>query len=93
MKKDTLEDMMQTSLCIVKRGTHDKGDFEELLLGTKRVSVFFSERYHLEKAISHASKTAHLSALILYDAKGVEKFKDSLVLKAWLIAEPMNTMP
>jgi hypothetical protein len=42
MKKDTLEDMMQTSLCIVKRGTHDKGDFEELLLGTKRVSVFFS---------------------------------------------------
>jgi hypothetical protein len=32
-----------------------------------------------------------LSALILHDAKGVEKFKDPLELKDWIIAEPMNT--
>jgi predicted nucleotidyltransferase component of viral defense system len=91
-EKDVLEDIMQTSLCIVTRGTDGKGDFEELLLGIQRVSGFiFSESYHLEKAILHASKAAYVSALISNDAKAVEKFKDTLELKDWLIAEPMNT--
>jgi len=91
-EKDVLEDIMQTSLCIVTRGTDGKGDFEELLLGIQRVSGFiFSESYHLEKAILHASKAAYLSALISNDAKLVEKFKDPLELKDWLIAEPLNT--
>lgn len=91
-EKDVLEDIMQTSLCIVTRGTDGKGDFEELLLGIQRVGGFiFSESYHLEKAILHASKAAYLSALISNDAKLVEKFKDPLELKDWLIAEPMNT--
>ncbi len=83
---------MQTSLCIVTRGADGKGNFEELVLGIQRVSGFiFSESYHLEKAILHASKAAYLSALISNDAKAVEKFKDPLELKDWLIAEPMNT--
>ena len=51
----------------------------------------FSESYHLEKAITDASKSAYLSALIKYDAKKIEKFKDPSELKDWLIAEPMNT--
>ena len=91
-EKDVLDDIMQTSLCIVTRGADGKGEFEQLLLGIQRVSGFiFSESYHLEKAIIHASKAAYLSALILHDAKGVEKFKDPLELKDWIIAEPMNT--
>jgi len=91
-EKDVLEDIMQTSLCIVTRGTDGKGNFEELVLGIQRVSGFiFSEGYHLEKAILHASKAAYLSALISNDAKAVEKFKDPLELKDWIIAEPMNT--
>ncbi len=91
-EKDVLDDIMQTSLCIVTRGTDGKGEFEQLLLGIQRVSGFiFSESFHLEKAILHASKAAYLSALILYDAKAVEKFTDPLELKDWLIEEPMNT--
>lgn len=91
-EKHVLEDIMQTSLCLVTRGTDGNGDFEELVLGIQRVSGFiFYESYHLEKAIVHASKAAYLSALISNDAKVVEKFKDPLELKDWLIAEPMNT--
>jgi hypothetical protein len=91
-EKDVLEDIMQTSLCIVTRGADGNGEFEQLLLGIQRVSSFiFSESYHVEKAILHASKAAYLSAMILYDAKVVELFKDPMELKDWLIAEPMNT--
>jgi predicted nucleotidyltransferase component of viral defense system len=91
-EKDVLDDIMQTSLCIVSRGTDGKGEFEQLLLGIQRLSGYiFTESYHLEKAILNASKAAYLSALISNDAKVVEKFKDPLELKDWLIAEPMNT--
>lgn len=91
-EKEVLDDIMQTSLCIVSRGTDGKGEFEQLLLGIQRLSGFiFTESYHLEKAILNASKAAYLSALISNDAKVVEKFKDPLELKDWLIAEPINT--
>jgi predicted nucleotidyltransferase component of viral defense system len=91
-EEDVLEDIFQTSLCIATRGADGKGEFGELQLGVDRVRGYiFSESYHLEKAITGASKSAYLSALIKYDAKKVEKFKDPLELKDWLIAEPMNT--
>ena len=91
-EENVLEDVFQTSLCIVTRGTDGKGEFEELQLGMDRVRGYiFSESYHLEKAITDASKSAYLSALIKYDAKKIEKFKDPSELKDWLIAEPMNT--
>lgn len=91
-EKDVLEDILQTSLCIVTRGTDGKGEFEQLLVGIQRVTGFiFSESYHLEKAILHASKAAYLSSLISNDATTVEKFKDPMEMKDWIIAEPMNT--
>jgi predicted nucleotidyltransferase component of viral defense system len=77
--------------CIASRGADGKGDFEQLQLGIQRIARFiFSESYHLEKAIVHASKAAYLSSLIKYDAKEVEKFKDPTQIKDWLIGEPMN---
>ncbi|MBN4080909.1 nucleotidyl transferase AbiEii/AbiGii toxin family protein [Caldithrix abyssi] len=90
-EKDVLNDILQTSLCIVTRGSDGKGDFQQLQLGIQRISGFiFSESYHLEKAITHASKAAYLSALIIHDADKIEKFENPLELKEWLIAEPMN---
>ena len=91
-EKDVLDDIMQTSLCIVTRGADGKGEFEQLRIGIQRVSGFiFSESYHLEKAILHASKAAYLSSVISYDAKVIEIFRDPLELKDWIIAEPINT--
>jgi len=91
-EQDILEDIFQTSLCIASRGTDGKGDFEQLQLGIQRIGSFiFSESYHLEKAIVHASKAAYLSSLIKYDATVVEKFQDPTQIKDWLIGEPMNS--
>lgn len=90
-EKEVLEDIYQTALCIVSRGTDGKGDFEQLQLGIQRIVRFiFSESYHLEKAITHASKAAYLSAIIRYDANEILKFVNPLQLKDWLIGEPMN---
>ncbi len=89
---DVLEDIYQTALCIVTRGTDGKGDFNLLQQGIQRVTQFiFSESYHLDKAIVHASKAAYLATLIKHDAEIIEKFSDPLVMKDWVIEEPMNT--
>ena len=90
--KDVLEDIYQTSLCIVLRGSDGKGDFEQLQLGIQSVSSFiFSESYHLEKAINHASKAAYLSAIIKFDGDTLHKFNDPMQTKDWNIGAPMNT--
>jgi len=90
--KDILEDIYQTSLCIVTRGMDGKGDFNLLQQGIQRVTRFiFSESYHLEKAIVHASKAAYLATLIKHDADSIEKFSNPMVMKDWVIEEPMNT--
>jgi hypothetical protein len=90
-EEDVLEDIYQTSLCIASRGAYGKGDFEQLQLGIRRISSFiFSENYHIEKAIIHASKVAYLSTLIKYDASNLEKYGNPLEMKDWLIDEPLN---
>lgn len=91
-ESDVLEDIYQSALCIVTRGMDGKGNFEELQNGIQRVSSFiFSENYHIEKAIAHASKSAYISALIQYDAKAIDKYKNPLLMKDWQISEPLNS--
>ena len=90
-EQDVLDDIFQTALCIATRGTDGKGSFEELQQGIQRVSRFvFSERYYLEKAITHASKAAYLAILIQTGTNKIEKFTDPLMMKDWTISEPMN---
>ena len=90
--QDVIEDIYQTSLCIVTRGADGKGDFNELQKGIQRISRFvFSESYHLEKAITHASKAAYLAILIKEDATKIEKYSNPLQMKEWTIDAPMNT--
>jgi predicted nucleotidyltransferase component of viral defense system len=88
---DVLDDIYQTSLCIITRGTDGKGNFEELQKGIQRISGFiFSESYNIEKAITHASKAAYLSCLIKDGAQSFEKFSNPTQMKDWLIDEPLN---
>ena len=90
-ENDVLEDIYQTALCIVSRGTDGKGNFEELQNGIGRISPFiFSESYHIEKVIAHASKAAYLSTLIQLDAKKIARFENPLQSKDWQINEPLN---
>lgn len=66
-----LQDIISTSLCISARGNLGEGDFTVLQTGVRRIaSYIFSERYSIEKAIVHASRTAYLAYLI--EQKGLE---------------------
>ena len=86
---DVLDDIYQTSLCIVSRGADGKGDFDHLQTGIQRVSRFiFSESFHIDRAITFASKAAYVSALIKSNKKVIEKFKNPAVMKDWKIGEP-----
>jgi hypothetical protein len=91
-EQDVIEDIYQTSLCIVTRGTDGKGNFDELQKGIQRISRFvFSENYHIEKAIVHASKAAYLAVLIKKDATKIEKYENPNQMKEWIIGDTMNT--
>jgi hypothetical protein len=91
-EQDVLDDIYQTALCIATRGKDGKGNFEELKQGVQKISRFiFSEIYHMEKAITHASKAAYLAILIQKAANEIEKFTDPLMMKDWTISGPMNT--
>ena len=91
-EQDVIEDIFQTAICIVTRGADGKGNFDELQKGIQRISRFvFSESYHIEKAIVHASKAAYLSILIRNDATKIEKFSNPIQMEEWTIGEPMNT--
>lgn len=91
-ENEVLEDIIQTSLCIVSRGADGKGDFDQLQQGMQRVSRFvFSESFHIEKAITHASKAAYIATLIKHNSMNLERFNDPLIMKDWVIGEPVNT--
>lgn len=89
---DVLNDIYQSALCIVSRGTDGNGNFEELQKGIQRISgMIFSEGYHIEKAITQASKAAYFSTLIRYNATKIDKFDNPLQMKGWIITEPLDS--
>lgn len=87
--EDVLEDIYQTSLCMVSRGASGHGDFEQLLTGIQRVSRFiFSETFPIDKAITAASKAAYIATVIRTKNGAIEKYDDPQVMKNWVIGEP-----
>lgn len=87
--EDVLEDIYQTSLCIVSRGATGNGDFEQLQTGIQRVSRFiFSETFHIDKAIIAASKAAFMATIIRTKKEAIEKYGDPKIMKDWVIGEP-----
>ena len=90
--EDVLNDICQTALCLVTRGLDGNGSFDELQKGIRRIKMLiFSENYHIEKAIIHASKAAYMATLIKHNASSLDKFDNLKQLKDWIIGEPFNT--
>lgn len=86
---DVLDDIYLTSLCLVSRGADGKGDFDHLQTGIQRVSRFiFSESFHIDRAITFASKAAYVSTLIKFNHTKIEKFENPAIMKDWIIGEP-----
>ena len=89
---DVLNDIYQTALCIVMRGAGGIGNFEELQKGIQRIrNLIFSETYHIEKAITHATKAAYIATLIKHNATAIEKFENLQQLTNQIITTPFNT--
>jgi hypothetical protein len=90
--EDVIEDIFQTSLNLATRRKDGEADFDELQNGINRIRSFvFTEKYHLEKAISRATKAAYLATPLKYDAKYFKLFDASFYMKDWIIEQPFNT--
>jgi len=90
--EDVLNDIYQTALSIVTRGTDGNGNFDDLQKGIQRTkNLIFSESYQIEKAIIHASKAAYMATLIKHNAASFDKFEHLQQLKDWTISKPFNT--
>ena len=86
--KDVLQDTYQASLCISSHGQLGTGNFEELASGVRRLQPYiFSENYNIDKAISQASKIAHLTRLLLIQEKAIARFESPDQIKDWSIAD------
>lgn len=86
--QDVLEDTFQASLCLSSRGVLGNGNFEELLSGVKRIQPYiFSESYNINKAISQASKVAHLTRLLLIQENTITRFKSVDEINDWAIED------
>ncbi len=87
-----LEDTYQASLCLSSHGQLGNGNFNELLSGVKRIQPYiFSENYNIDKAISQASKIAHLTRLLLIQEKVITRFESADQIKEWSIADHSMT--
>jgi predicted nucleotidyltransferase component of viral defense system len=87
---DVLNDIIDTALCISSRGKAGSGNYEDLQKGISRVSGYiFSESFHLEKAITAASKVAYLAAAIRKAHNSLEKYSDSAQMNDWVITQSL----
>lgn len=87
-----IDDIINTSLAICTRGQAGDANFEVLQLGIKQVGAFiFCESYQIEKAITHASRTAYLAMLIKSDAVAIEFYNTGIDMKDWIIEQPFTS--
>lgn len=87
-----LEDIYQSALCISTKGMVGNADIEALSEGIRSVNAFvFSERYHIERAIVHASRVAYIAKVISKKAKSIERFENPTQIADWEIKEPLHT--
>lgn len=80
--RDVCEDIFQTSLCLCSRGMEGGGDFQALQSGITQIrNHIFSESYHIDKAIIHASKAAYLARLLMASHTGFAQFQNPFSVK------------
>ena len=89
---DVVEDIFQTSLLLGTRGREGKGNFPALLEGITQIRQFiFSESYHIDKAIIHSAKASYLAMAINNKITVLEKYKEPVQIKDWIIEQPFCT--
>jgi len=85
------DDIVQNCLSISLREKIGNADFDVLQLGLKQItSYIFSENYQIEKAITHAARTAYIVAL-MQSGKPILRFSNKIDMNSWVIEQPHNT--
>lgn len=87
-----LDDIYETALHICSRGVDGTGDFKALSMGIIQVKRFiFSENYHLDRAITDASKAAYMATVLKHKHNKLEKYKDIEQVKDLTIDQSFNS--
>ncbi|HEY1055478.1 MAG TPA: nucleotidyl transferase AbiEii/AbiGii toxin family protein [Emticicia sp.] len=87
-----LNDIYDTALHITTRGADGKGDFNALNKGINQVKRFiFSENYHLDRAITDASKAAYLATVLQLKHNKLEKYSNPEDVKNLIIDQSFNS--
>ncbi len=86
------DDIFENCLSICLRSSFGNANFDILQKGIIQAdSYIFSERYHLEKAITHAARTAFMAALIEF-RQPIQFFQPSTDMSSWSIDAPFQAL-
>ena len=81
-----INDIIQTSLCISTNDKLGSGKYDLLQDGIKKLKAYiFSETFHIDKAIIHASRTAYLATLIEYNKSEFIRYNNPTDIKDFTI--------
>lgn len=80
---DVLKDTRQACYTLAERNIKSD-EFKHLQLGIKN---FIIDRFSIEEAITASAKVAYLTSLLSKENQEIERFKNPLEIKDWLIEE------
>ena len=84
---EVLKDTWQACYTLAERDTKSD-EFKHLQLGVKNFTNFIIDRFSIEEAITASSKVAYLTSLLNKENQEIERFKNPLEIKDWLIEDP-----
>ena len=84
---DVLKDTWLACYTLAERDTKSD-EFKYLQLGIKNFTNIIINRFSIEEAITATAKVAYLTSLLNKENQEIERFKNPLEIKDWLIEDP-----
>jgi len=82
--EEVLKDTWRACYTLAERDMKSE-EFKHLQLGIKNFTNFIIDRFSIEEAITASSKVAYLTSLLNKENQEIERFKNPLEIKEWLI--------
>ncbi|RZK29938.1 MAG: hypothetical protein EOO61_19965 [Hymenobacter sp.] len=87
-----LKDIYNTALHLCTQGKDGHGKIDQLVSGVNKVKNYiFSENYHLDRAITDASKAAYISKVIEHSKLAFIRYEGPSQIAQWTLEQPFNT--
>ncbi len=84
---DVLKDTWLACYTLAERDMKSD-ECKHLQLGIKNFTNFIIDRFSIEEAITAAAKVAYLTSLLNKENQEIERFKNPMEIKDWLIKDP-----